>query len=118
MRSGPNDLLHRYPSSNGPLTAANYRGAATRELSLAQHRRANWKWLRRRYLANAWWPEHDGMALFDCRAVPVTRPHRSFIGADETLPTTPACKQVTTVQICGSWNHLILLSVLDWKVKR
>ena len=38
-----------------------------------KHRRANWKWLRRRYLANRWWPEHDGMALFDCRAVPVTR---------------------------------------------
>jgi len=38
-----------------------------------KHRRANWKWLRRRYLANAWWPEHDGKALFDCRAVPVTR---------------------------------------------
>jgi RNA-directed DNA polymerase len=38
-----------------------------------KHRRANWKWLRRRYLANAWWPEHDGMAMFDCRATPVTR---------------------------------------------
>jgi RNA-directed DNA polymerase len=38
-----------------------------------KHRRANWKWLRRNYLANAWWPEHDGEALFDCRAVPVTR---------------------------------------------
>jgi RNA-directed DNA polymerase len=38
-----------------------------------KHRRANWKWLRRRYLANRWWPEHDGMALFDCRAVPITR---------------------------------------------
>ncbi len=38
-----------------------------------KHRRANWKFLRRRYLANGWWPEHDGMALFDCRAVPVTR---------------------------------------------
>jgi RNA-directed DNA polymerase len=38
-----------------------------------KHRRANWKWLRRRYLANRWWPEHDGMTLFDCRAVPVTR---------------------------------------------
>jgi RNA-directed DNA polymerase len=38
-----------------------------------KHRRANWKWLKRRYLANRWWPEHDGMALFDCRAVPVTR---------------------------------------------
>ena len=38
-----------------------------------KHRRANWEFLRRRYLANRWWPEHDGMALFDCRAVPVTR---------------------------------------------
>jgi RNA-directed DNA polymerase len=38
-----------------------------------KHRRANWGWLRRRYLAKAWWPEHDGEALFDCRAVPVTR---------------------------------------------
>jgi RNA-directed DNA polymerase len=38
-----------------------------------KHRRATWRWLRRRYLANRWWPEHDGMALFDCRAVPVTR---------------------------------------------
>jgi len=38
-----------------------------------KHRRANWKTLKRRYLANAWWPEHQGMALFDCRAVPVTR---------------------------------------------
>jgi RNA-directed DNA polymerase len=38
-----------------------------------KHRRANWKTLRRRYLSQRWWPEHDGMALFDCRAVPVTR---------------------------------------------
>lgn len=38
-----------------------------------KHRRANWKFLRRRYLANRWWPEHEGVALFDCRAVPVTR---------------------------------------------
>lgn len=38
-----------------------------------KHRRANWKTLRRRYLANGWWPEHEGMALFDCRTVPVTR---------------------------------------------
>ncbi len=38
-----------------------------------KHRRANWKFLRRRYLANGWWPEHEGMALFDTRAVPVTR---------------------------------------------
>jgi RNA-directed DNA polymerase len=38
-----------------------------------KHRRANWGFLRRRYLPNRWWPEHDGMALFDCRAAPVTR---------------------------------------------
>lgn len=38
-----------------------------------KHRRANWKLLRDRYLANSWWPEQNGMALFDCRAVPVTR---------------------------------------------
>jgi RNA-directed DNA polymerase len=38
-----------------------------------KHRRANWKFLRRRYLANGWWPEHEGVALFDCRAVPVSR---------------------------------------------
>ena len=38
-----------------------------------KHRRTNWKTLRRRYLSQRWWPEHDGMALFDCRAVPVTR---------------------------------------------
>ena len=38
-----------------------------------KHRHATWKFLRRRYLANRWWPEHEGMALFDCRAVPITR---------------------------------------------
>jgi len=38
-----------------------------------KHRRANWKFLRRRYLANRWWPEHEGVALFDCQAVPVSR---------------------------------------------
>jgi RNA-directed DNA polymerase len=38
-----------------------------------KHRRANWSWLRRHYLANGWWPEHNGLTLFDCRAVPITR---------------------------------------------
>jgi RNA-directed DNA polymerase len=38
-----------------------------------KHRRANWSWLRRHYLANGWWPEHNGLALFDCRAVPIIR---------------------------------------------
>ncbi|MHB1498715.1 MAG: hypothetical protein ACYCXN_12505 [Acidimicrobiales bacterium] len=38
-----------------------------------KHRRANWEWPRRHYLANAWWPEHGDEAPFDCRAVPVPR---------------------------------------------
>jgi RNA-directed DNA polymerase len=38
-----------------------------------KHRRANWGWLRRRYLSNRWRPEQGGEALFDCCAVPVTR---------------------------------------------
>jgi RNA-directed DNA polymerase len=38
-----------------------------------KHRRANWGWLRRRYLANRWWPEHEGVALLNCGTVPVTR---------------------------------------------
>ncbi|MDR2382217.1 MAG: hypothetical protein LBE08_13830, partial [Bifidobacteriaceae bacterium] len=38
-----------------------------------KHRKSNWATLRRRYLANGWWPEHDGIVLFDCRAVPITR---------------------------------------------
>jgi len=38
-----------------------------------KHRRATWRWVRRRYLANRWWPEQDGEALFDCCAVQVTR---------------------------------------------
>ena len=48
-----------------------------------KHRHANWQWLRRHYLANRWWPEHDGVTLFDCRAVPVTR--YRYRGA--TIPT-------------------------------
>jgi len=57
-----------------------------------KHRRANWKWLRRHYLANRWWPEHGGMALFDCRAVPVTR--YRYRGA--AIPT-PWSRSTTTV---------------------
>ena len=49
-----------------------------------KHRRANWGWLRRRYLAHGWWPEHDGRALFDCRTVPVTR--YRYRGAAIPLP--------------------------------
>jgi RNA-directed DNA polymerase len=38
-----------------------------------KHRRANWRYLRRRYLVDGWWPEEDGVSLFNPGAVPVTR---------------------------------------------
>jgi RNA-directed DNA polymerase len=38
-----------------------------------KHRKANWKTLRRRYLSQGWWPEHDGVTLFNPAAVSVTR---------------------------------------------
>ncbi len=38
-----------------------------------KHSRATWGWLKRRYLANNWWPEHDGVSLFNCGKVPITR---------------------------------------------
>jgi RNA-directed DNA polymerase len=37
-----------------------------------KHRRANWKWLRRRYLPG-WWPTEGETALFNPAGVPVTR---------------------------------------------
>jgi RNA-directed DNA polymerase len=36
-------------------------------------RHTNWKQLRRRQLGNGWWPEQDGVILFNPAAVPVTR---------------------------------------------
>ena len=38
-----------------------------------KHRRANWRQLRRRYLRTGWWPEQDGMVLFDPARVAITR---------------------------------------------
>ncbi|MGH9030123.1 MAG: group II intron maturase-specific domain-containing protein [Acidimicrobiales bacterium] len=38
-----------------------------------KYRRATWKQLRRRHLGNGWWPEHDGVTLFDTGAVTITR---------------------------------------------
>jgi RNA-directed DNA polymerase len=38
-----------------------------------KHRRSNWGFLRRRYLSQGWWPEEDGVALFNPGAVAVTR---------------------------------------------
>ncbi|MGH9245724.1 MAG: group II intron maturase-specific domain-containing protein [Acidimicrobiales bacterium] len=38
-----------------------------------KHRRATWRWLRGRYLANQMVPEHDGITLFNSGAVPIIR---------------------------------------------
>ena len=38
-----------------------------------KHPRATWRWLKRRYLADNWWPAHDGVSLFNCGKVAVTR---------------------------------------------
>ena len=38
-----------------------------------KYHRSGWKQLRRRPLNNSWWPEDNGIALFDTRTVPVTR---------------------------------------------
>jgi len=59
-----------------------------------KHRRANWKFLRGRYLANRWWPEQNGMALFDCRAVPVTR--YRYRGTAIPTPWSPPTTTTTT----------------------
>ncbi len=54
-----------------------------------KHRRANWKQLRRRYLTGVgWWPEQDGVALFDPAAVAVTR--YGYRGSSITTPWTRA----------------------------
>lgn len=37
-----------------------------------KHRRANWRWIRRRYLPG-WWPTDGDVALFDPAKVAVTR---------------------------------------------
>lgn len=53
-----------------------------------KHRRASWKSLRRRYTVRGWWPEHDGMRLFDPAAVTITR--YSYRGDRIPTPWTPA----------------------------
>jgi RNA-directed DNA polymerase len=58
-----------------------------------KHRRGNWKSLRRRYLANRWWPKQDGVELFDPGAVPVTR--YRYRGA--AIPTPWSTSTVTKV---------------------
>jgi len=58
-----------------------------------KHRRANWKWLRRHYyLTNRWTPEQDGVELFDCAAVPVTR--YRFRGAKIPTPWSTTTTEV------------------------
>ena len=53
-----------------------------------KHRRATWKSLRRRYTVRGWWPEHDGIRLFDPAAVTITR--YSYRGDRIPTPWTPA----------------------------
>ena len=38
-----------------------------------KHRRIGWKQLRRRYFAKRWWPEQDGVVMFDPSSMAVTR---------------------------------------------
>jgi RNA-directed DNA polymerase len=38
-----------------------------------KHYRSNWKQLRRRYFLDGWWPEEDGVTLFNPGAVGTTR---------------------------------------------
>jgi RNA-directed DNA polymerase len=38
-----------------------------------KYRRATWKELRSHHLGNGWWPEQDGVTLFNSAAVPITR---------------------------------------------
>jgi len=53
-----------------------------------KHRRASWKSLRRRYTVRGWWPEHDGIRLFDPAAVKIIR--YSYRGDRIPTPWTPA----------------------------
>ena len=53
-----------------------------------KHRRASWKSLRRRYTVRGWWPEHDGIRLFDPAAVTIVR--YSYRGDRIPTPWTPA----------------------------
>ena len=52
-----------------------------------KHRRITWKQLRRRYLPR-WWPTDGDTAMFDARAVPVTR--YRYRGTAIPTPWTPA----------------------------
>ena len=46
-----------------------------------KHRRANWKWIRRRYLPG-WWPTDGDVTLFDPAKIAVTRyRHRASIAS-------------------------------------
>lgn len=53
-----------------------------------KHRRASCKSLRRRYTVRGWWPEHDGIRMFDPAAVTIVR--YSYRGDRIPTPWTPA----------------------------
>jgi RNA-directed DNA polymerase len=54
----------------------------------AKHRRSSWKSLRRRYAVHGWWPEHDGIRLFDPAAVTIVL--YRYRGTRIPTPWTPA----------------------------
>jgi RNA-directed DNA polymerase len=58
----------------------------------AKHRKASWKYLRRRYTVKGWWPEQDGIKLFDPAAVAIIRYRYrgARIPTPWTQPRTPA----------------------------
>jgi RNA-directed DNA polymerase len=59
-----------------------------------KYHRSNWKQIRC-HLGGGWWPQDDGMALFDTRTVPVTR--YRYRGTAIPTPWTP--QQVTTTVV-------------------
>ena len=65
-----------------------------------KHGRASWTYLRRLYFSTTWWPEQDGVVLFDPSTVAIIR-HRSR-GYTVTLPWDPGDQRHRlTHPICG-----------------
>ena len=57
----------------------------------AKHRRTSWKGLRRRYTRKGWWPEQDGIKLFNPAAVKIVR--YRYRGAHIPTPWTQPANQ-------------------------
>lgn len=61
----------------------------------AKHRKASWKYLRRRFTVKGWWPEQDGIRLFEPARVAIVR--YRYRGQD--IPT-PWSQQRSPVPAC------------------